>query len=205
MKPGPFVTLFASLARVDEKTLAVHARAMRDAGVLDKAGRGRSALEVDHIYLAKLLTSRMATDKPARAVDAYQRFEGMQLASATGHRLVKSLLPDPDHKLIDFMTAICDPANVLPAAMDFEVSFDGAAMVTVRAGKLLLMYVDRAGIEKGMEALRAADRDNAAAQKVLAHAAGSENALHGIVESRSFTSTWLQAVKNIVFPQDEEG
>lgn len=200
MKPGPFITLFALLARVDEKTLAVHARALRDAGVLDKGGRGRSAIEVDHVYLAKLLTSRMATDKPARAVEAYRRFEGMQLSRSNGHRLVKSILPDPDHTLIDFMTAICDPANRLPAASEFEVRFDGSAMVTVRTGKSVLMYLDRNWIESGMDALRAAAGDDAAVQNALSHAAFSENALHGIVESRSFTSTWLQSLKSLVFP-----
>lgn len=200
MKPGPFITLFALLARVDEKTLAVHARALREAGVLDKGGRGRSAIEVDHVYFAKLLTSRMATDKPARAVEAYNRFEGMQLANPGMHRLVKRLLPDPDHRLIDFITAISNPANALPAAFDFEVSFDGSAMVTVRAGKSLLMYVDRNWIASGVDALGAAAGDDAAVQKVLANAAASENSMLGIVESRSFTSTWLQALKSIVFP-----
>lgn len=199
MKPGPFITLFALLARVDEKTLAVHARALRDAGVLDKGGRGRSAIEVDHVYFAKLLTSRMATDRPANAVEAFHRFSGMQLSNVDKHGWVKSVLPDPDHKLIDFMTAICDPANRLPDRSDFEVSFDGAAMATVRTDKAVLSYVDRDWVEGRVNALGAAG-NNAAVQSVLSEAAASQNSMLGIVESRSFTSTWLQAVKDIAFP-----
>lgn len=203
MKPGPFITLFALLARVDEKTLAVHARALRDAGVLDKGGRGRSAIEVDHVYLAKLLTSRMATDRPANAVEAFHRFAGMQLANGDMHLMVKSVLPDPDHKLIDFMTAICDPSNPLPAISDFEISFDGTVMVTVRTDKTVLMYVDRDWIRGSVNALGAAAGDNAVVQTVLSDAAASQNSMLGIVESRSFTSTWLQAVKDIAFSTGE--
>ena len=199
MKPGPFTTVFALLARVDEKTLAVHVRALRDAGVLDKGGRGRSGIEVDHVYLAKLLISRMATDKPARAVEAYQRFESMQLSNPRGHEMVKSVLPDPDHTLLDFMTAICDPANQLPATFDFEVCFEGSSMATVRGRNTTLMYVDRNWIESTTDALTATDGDDPAIKKILADAASSENSRHGIVESRSFTSTWLQALKDILF------
>ncbi|WP_217643946.1 hypothetical protein [Gemmobacter aquatilis] len=142
----------------------------------------------------------MGTDKPARAVEAFQRFAGMQLLNTGMHGEVASLLPDPDHSLLDFMVRICDPALDLNVTPEFEVSFVGAAAVDViRAGKTVLMYGDRAGLEHDAAALAEAQGDAEREEKILFRAYMGKNALHGIVESRSFTSTWLQGLKSMVF------
>lgn len=185
------------LARVDEKTLVVHARALRDAGVLDKGGRGRSAIEVDHVYLAKLLTSRMGTDKPARAVEAYERFSGLQLSTEWNHHLVESMLPDPDHRLIDFMTVICDPAVTLSSEHQFEVAFIGSAIVEVRTEQGTLIYIDREYFNSTAAELSAVEGDGETRSNILGKAAASMHSLIGITESRSFTSDWLEFFKGI--------
>ncbi|WP_290689408.1 MULTISPECIES: hypothetical protein [unclassified Haematobacter] len=203
MKPGPFVSLVALLGRLDEKTLAVHARALRDAGILEKGGRGRSGLEVDHVYLAKLLISRMGTASPARAVETYQRFAAMQMPHDAGHWLIQSRLPNPDHTLLDLITLLCDPAAPLSPKTPFEVTFIGSAMVEVKIGKETLTYIDRNELEKGAAEFVAAEGSDDELAKLRVQAFLSPMSMHGIVESRTFNSQWLQMLKDLLFVHEE--
>ena len=201
MKPGPFISHLAAAARVEEKTLSVLARALRDADILEKGPRGINAIEVDHVYLAKTLIGRMGTDKPARAVAAFGRFSAMQMLSSGGHQFVKSQLPDPDHSLLDFMVEICKPTVDLTKGGEFEVRFVGSAAVdVVRDGEIFLMYGDSKGLEKRTAEMREAvqDKSGEKLRALMLSSFSDENSLHGIVETRSFTSTWLQELKTVV-------
>lgn len=200
MKPGPFVSLLAELARVDEKTLALHARELKRADVLEKRGRGTSATDVDASYLARLLISRMGTDKPVRAVAAFEKLHSMQLPDGEMARFAGSL--PPDHTLLDFMEMICDPALQLKPEHGFTVTFVGMAQVIVEPNngkKNGLMYVDRREIESATNEFMAAQGSSEALRELARKLHVSDLNLNGIVESRSFTSYWLQMVKRAVF------
>jgi hypothetical protein len=199
MKPGPFVNIFALLARVDEKSLTVFDRNLKAAKILPVGGRGPSARDVDHEYFAKLLIARMATDKPARAVESFQRFSNMQLANEDMHRNVASLLADKDHNLLDLFRVICDPKVRLPADREFTISFTGQALVEVHQEKFDLTYIDRDLLAASTQAMLAAKGNSDRELDFLIICRDSSMSLHGIQESRSFTSTWLEDAKRLVF------
>lgn len=208
MKPGPLVSFLALHARVDEKTLSVLVRALRDADILEKGGRGPSGIEVDCRYLAKILIARMATDKPARAVQAFHNFSGMQLVSDQSHQYLASLLPDPNHTLLDFVSRICDPQINLKDAPEFEVAFVGNACVHVsRNGRSIASYADMISFQLTLDQMMDAEikGDAEREHRLLERVAMGDSALIGIVESRSFTSSWLQVFKNFVFADQGGG
>lgn len=199
MKPGPFILAFAALARFDEKTLPVHARALRDAGILPKGGRGASALEVDHHYMAKLLISRLGTDKPARGVEAFNRLAGMQLVEPHMLDAFRGTQLADDHTALDFMTMICDPNLTLKSEDEFTVEVILPALIEVKSEKYHLIYQNRAEWNALVKQV-AETRDDPEKRALLeAETYFSETSLQGVTESRSFTSTWLQAFKNFAF------
>lgn len=198
MKPGPFIKAFSALARIEENTLRVHARTLRDAGILKKSGRGNSAIEVDNEYLAALLISRMATDRPSHAVEAYRRFADMQLLNESDHYMVESVIQKPDHTLSEFMVAICDPALSLNRAYDFTVTFLGDAIVDVSLQGCTMTYCKRDELATHTAMISTSRGDSEKEALAKASIFHSQSSLQGIIESRQFSSTWLELVKDAI-------
>lgn len=74
-----FIEIIAEAYRVDEKTVALFARLLREAGMLTSGGRGRHAPHMQPIDAARMTIALLATDKPARAVERLQRFAKITL------------------------------------------------------------------------------------------------------------------------------
>lgn len=68
--PGELVKKMSEVLTIPEPTMAMYDRALRDAGLLTKGGRGRSSAHRTPLDAARLLIAALVTTSPARAVDA---------------------------------------------------------------------------------------------------------------------------------------
>ena len=91
MKSGPFIKTIADAYAVDEKTVAVYARALREAGLLTTGARGVNAPNMTPQDAARLTIAILSTDKPSQAVDRLRRF-GPMVYSATRSKLPETTL-----------------------------------------------------------------------------------------------------------------
>ncbi|WP_126155716.1 hypothetical protein [Paracoccus haematequi] len=143
--------MFSAIGARRCKTLSVIDRQLKAAKHLPVFGRGPSARDVDASYLARILITRMATDRPARAVESFERFASMQIANAGHHHWVNSRLPDPDHTLLDLMELLCSPDHDLTKGPEFVIQFLGQAAVdiefiTAKGKPLKVMYISRSDL-----------------------------------------------------------
>lgn len=114
MHPGPFNTFLAKACAVDEKTVTVFTRELKEAGLITSGGRGRSAPHMLPVDAARVLIALMATDRPSEAVEAVERWRAMHLRhdACVGdlpeniagdltleQALVRLLAVDPDPKI----------------------------------------------------------------------------------------------------------
>jgi hypothetical protein len=72
MKSGPFILLVARAYRVEESTVRLYARALKEAGLLTTGAGGRGAPHMGAQDAARLTIALLATDSPARAVEGLQ-------------------------------------------------------------------------------------------------------------------------------------
>ena len=77
MQPGPFNTFLAQACEVDEKTVTVFARELKEAGLMTSGGRGRYAPHMRPLDAARVLIALMATDRPSEAVSCVERWRAM--------------------------------------------------------------------------------------------------------------------------------
>lgn len=77
MKSAAFIETVANAYRVDEKTVTLFARLLKEARLLTSGGRGRHAPHMQPIDAARMTIALLATDKPARAVDRLERFRNL--------------------------------------------------------------------------------------------------------------------------------
>jgi hypothetical protein len=80
MKPGPFNKLIAEAYRVEEKTVVVFTRALKEADLITTGGRGVNAPDMTPLDAARVTIALLATDKPARAAEMVRRFGGLPYA-----------------------------------------------------------------------------------------------------------------------------
>ena len=78
MQPGPFNIFIAETCAVDEKTVTVYTRALKEAGLMT-AGQGRYPPHMIPLDAARVLLALMATDRPSEAVEAVKLWQGMRL------------------------------------------------------------------------------------------------------------------------------
>lgn len=104
MQSGPFIKLISSTYRVDEKTVAVYARALKEAGLLTSGARGVNAPNMLPLDAARLTLALIATDKPSEAVELVLRYGAMKIrqTEATGDLSGKLFAEDPtlEHVLV---------------------------------------------------------------------------------------------------------
>ncbi len=65
--PGAFAKNLAEILTILPATMVVYDRVLRDAGLLDKGGRGRSATKRTFLDAARLIIATMSTTSPAQA------------------------------------------------------------------------------------------------------------------------------------------
>lgn len=86
MKSAPFISLLAKTYHVEEKTLVVYARFLREAGLLTTGARGVNAPNMLPLDAARLTIALLATESPARAVESVKRFAPMTINLADSTR-----------------------------------------------------------------------------------------------------------------------
>lgn len=74
MKSAAFNKLIADAYTVPEKTVTVYARLLKEAGLLTTGARGRNAPDMKPMDAARITVALLATEKPAEAVEACNRF-----------------------------------------------------------------------------------------------------------------------------------
>lgn len=79
MQSGSFIKLIADAYKVEEKTVIVYARFLREAGLLTSGARGANAPHRRPLDAARMTIALLATDKPSQAVAAVSRFAAMTL------------------------------------------------------------------------------------------------------------------------------
>lgn len=112
MQSGPFITFISGICQVDEKTLTVYARALKEAHLMTSGARGVNAPHLRPIDAARMIIALLATDRPAECVAAVMRFRALPYrpdlsdadVTALGHdgvstleqALVRVVALDPD-------------------------------------------------------------------------------------------------------------
>ena len=74
MKSGPFIKIVSKSYGIEEKTVSLVARFLKNAGLFSMAGRGINAPHVTPLDAARLTIALLATDRPARAVELTRIF-----------------------------------------------------------------------------------------------------------------------------------
>lgn len=76
---GVLVRVVAAATEVPEATVALYLRSLREAGLITTGARGVNAARMSHLDAARLLLAIVATDRPARAVEAITDFGALEL------------------------------------------------------------------------------------------------------------------------------
>lgn len=79
MLPGPFNSFISEICNVEEKTVVVYARTLKEAGMLTTGARGVNAPHMIPRDAARMVIALLATDKPSLAVDLVSRYAGMKI------------------------------------------------------------------------------------------------------------------------------
>jgi len=79
MKAGPFNAAVAQAYSVEEKSVVVYARALKEAGLMSTGARGINAPNMRPIDAARITIALLATDNPSRAVERVRRFGALPL------------------------------------------------------------------------------------------------------------------------------
>lgn len=77
MKSSAFIKIVAEAYRVEEKTVTLYARFMKEAGLITSGARGVNAPHMHPRDAVRLTIALLATGTAAHAVRMYQRFAGM--------------------------------------------------------------------------------------------------------------------------------
>lgn len=77
MKSSAFINIVAEAYRVEEKTVTLYARFMKEAGLITSGARGVNAPHMHPRDAVRLTIALLATGTAAHAVQMYQRFAGM--------------------------------------------------------------------------------------------------------------------------------
>lgn len=198
MKTGPFTLLVAYLLRLDSQSVAVAARHLKHKKLMSTGARGVNAPEMKGRDLAVLLLSLLATDRPAWAAEKVEQFKRFQLSAPEMAESIQSNLPDPDHTVLDFLTAICSPKVKLDPNRPFIVRAVGESSVEVQGEGLHLVYWRRSEIDRLADAFADADPDNLPPE--LADAMENSPLNHrGMITSREVKSNDIELIKSIAF------
>lgn len=77
MKQKAFIKIMSDAYRVEEKTVALYTRLMREAGLITSGARGINAPHMHPRDAVRLTIALLATGTAAHAVQLYRRFAGM--------------------------------------------------------------------------------------------------------------------------------
>lgn len=185
MRAGPFIDTIAGAYRVEQATVKVLFRALRDARLLTTGARGVNAPHMTPLDAARMTIALLATDSPSRAVERVQRFGAMVYQPA------ESTATAADHPCLagDGVTLEAALARLLtfgPGADDADGMLRGSPYVEVleNAKKATIQF-------HGFEGPVAVFRDAARTDDVKAQDRGE---LFGIRKARGLASAELLEV-----------
>lgn len=78
MKSGPFIKLVSASYKVEEKTVTMYARLLKNAGLFSMGARGINAPDMTPLDSARITIALLATDRPARCVERVRRFGALR-------------------------------------------------------------------------------------------------------------------------------
>lgn len=196
MKMGPFLNCVSVICRLEEKSVRIFGRELRDAGLLTTGARGLNAPDMTPRDLAVMLIALLGTDRPSKAPEMVEYFGKMQLAApdlwASGGTLPK----DPHHSFLDLMLTICDPEVRVPDGV--RISFTGAACASVENEDLDHELLD--GARAPMSFMY---HPRGAMQRLVDGKANEDDedrlSLRGIQTTREIAAPCIELLKDVLF------
>lgn len=94
MKQNQFNTVVAECYRVEEKTLTVFFRALKEAKLLTSGARGVNAPHMLPIDAARVTMALLSTDMPSKAVERVNRFASIPFSSEKSADILPDFLKD---------------------------------------------------------------------------------------------------------------
>lgn len=196
MTPGELVKLLSLVLRIDEKTFTVSDRLLKEADLLPRGGRGRSARRVTPRDMATLIIAALATDKPARVVDAVARVAAFQMIDP-GQDLpyVEKGGLGPDHTFLDVLELVCDPARYdWPKRVEIEFGCEDARLAWLSINGKQLIYMDRADTSQMLDAMATSEEAAIAAAFKL-----RTFTPHPLVTERRVSGSNIRLLRQVVF------
>lgn len=139
MKLGRFINLLSAAYGVDEKTVKLFCRNLREAGLMTSGARGRNAPDMTPTDLAVVTIALLATDAPSRAVEEFNHFANLQPWMSRVHNDEYGQL-GKDHRLLDAVKHLCDPETNIPG--DTMITFKATRDVTISRDDERITYQD---------------------------------------------------------------
>jgi hypothetical protein len=192
MKSGPFIKAVSLAYEVEEKSVIVFARTLKEAGYMTSTIRGINAPHMKPVDLAALTIAMLATERPAWCAGAFEAVSKMQLSAPVEGTV------NPDHTFLEAVTYLCGPIAPL---FDFEIEVTGKQMAIIKKDDQINAYLDREELLKGVTLQRDFETSGGAVQH-SAFADYLENSSmreSGIITTRAISSHTLQNLKAVVF------
>lgn len=124
MQSGPFIKLIAHTFGLEDKTVAVFARALREAGLLTTGARGVNAPHMTPLDAARMTLAVLTTDSPSECVERVRRFGSVKYSPdfRKSFRGYETIQPEKFHQIFGGTTLEEVLAYVfsLPASLGME-------------------------------------------------------------------------------------
>ncbi|AUQ55168.1 hypothetical protein [Phaeobacter inhibens] len=185
MKAGPFIATIAEFYGVDEKTVRLIARLLREAGHLTQGPRGRGAPHMTPKDAATLTLALLATQSPAQSVEAFEYNKDLIPDRSTQN------FPSEDlnsMNLLNFLTFLFEMDGSIPDAAKLSIFSHLSNAAWEVPGHKMVVYVPTD--------IRNADGSDNPLSKVYQH-------IPGIRQDRSLTGYYMNEIKERAFPVTE--
>jgi hypothetical protein len=200
MTPGELVQTLSGALQIDHKTFAVVDRFLKEADLIPRGGRGPSARRVTPRDMATLIIAALATDKPARAVEAVSRVAAFQLISPESDLRRIGGGFGPDHTFLDVLELICDPARYpWPNTVRLRFACEDARIAALSINDRPLHYANRADMSRMLEAQATGDEAALMAAYEL-----PSFAPRGIITERRLDGVSIRLLRAVAFSREGE-
>lgn len=151
MKAGRFISLVSGAYGVDENSVKLFARNLREAGYMTTGARGKNSPDMVPDDLMVITIALLATEAPSKAVEEYRYFSSLQPCHEEFIEGANPELFGPDHTLRDIMSHICNPKAEIPSGT--EVTFHGTRDASINFEGKQAIYHSREDLKRLSEIL----------------------------------------------------
>lgn len=141
MKHKAFTEIVAKSCNIPQKTVALFARNLKEAGLLTTGARGVNAPEMTLLDLTRMVITLCATDRPAEAVEMSNRYRIARNSEAAQFTVGEKVIDVPaGEELEDFLSAMMDMPHLSFKYLDLHLFIHWnrlAAEVWIREAKIL--------------------------------------------------------------------